>query len=242
MPMESKTAVAAIEQPRADVPAAVTPMQMLQIAVERGADIEQLGRLMDLQERWQKNEAHKAFVEAMAAFRGAAPEIIKTKAGHNSKYATLDKICEAICPVLTEHGLSHRWRVEQMEHDAVRVYCVITHKLGHSEETFMSAKPDTSGNKNPIQAIGSAVTYLERYTLLAACGLSPKDADDDGRGAGGGKTVTEDQAADLEALAEEVGADKTAFLKYLRVASFADIPATEHSNAVKALEKKRTAK
>lgn len=241
MPMESKTAVAAIEQPRADVPAAITPMQMLQIAVERGADIEQLGRLMDLQDRWQKNEAHKAFVSAMADFRAEAPEIVKNRTAHNSKYAALDQICDVVAPILSKYGLSHRWRIEQMEHDGIRVFCVITHKLGHSEEVFMSAKPDTSGSKNPIQAIGSTVTYLERYTLLASCGLAPRDADDDARHADG-TSISEKQAADLEALAEEVGADKPAFLKYMRAASFNDIPVKEYQNALKALEAKRNKK
>ena len=45
---------------------------------------------------------------------------------------------------------------------------------------------DTSGGKNNIQAMGSAVSYLERYTLLAITGLSTKEMDDDGRGAGAG--------------------------------------------------------
>jgi hypothetical protein len=37
-----------------------------------------------------------------------------------------------------------------------------------------------SGSKNAIQAIGSAVTYLQRYTLLSATGLAAKNGDNDG--------------------------------------------------------------
>ena len=53
--------------------------------------------------------------------------------------------------------------------------------MGHSEETTLKAPPDTSGSKNSIQAIGSTVTYLERYTLLAATGMAAAGMDNDGR-------------------------------------------------------------
>jgi hypothetical protein len=45
----------------------------------------------------------------------------------------------------------------------------------------MNSGPDDSGGKNKIQAIASAKSYLERYTLLAITGLATKDMDDDGR-------------------------------------------------------------
>jgi hypothetical protein len=48
----------------------------------------------------------------------------------------------------------------------------------------MEAAADISGSKNQIQAIGSAVTYLERYTLFASYGLASKDQDDDGKASG----------------------------------------------------------
>src|SRR5258708_2787922 len=118
-------------------PAAVTPMQMLQIAVERGADLDMLSKLMDLQERWEKNEARKAYVVAMSDFKADAPTLEKNKhvAFGNTQYdhATLDQVCDVIGPALAKYGLSHGWKVEQAEHDVIRVSCVITHALGHSE-------------------------------------------------------------------------------------------------------------
>jgi hypothetical protein len=64
------------------------------------------------------------------------------------------------------------------------------------EETTLPGMPDLSGNKNPIQAIGSAVTYLQRYTLKAALGLTvSKEEDDDARSADTpAKPVTGEQA------------------------------------------------
>lgn len=39
---------------------------------------------------------------------------------------------------------------------------------------------DPSGSKNAIQAIGSAVSYLRRYTLLGVLGMATSDGDSDG--------------------------------------------------------------
>jgi hypothetical protein len=162
---------------------AITPMAMIQIAVQQGADIEKLAKLMDLQERWEASEARKAFVSAMSAFKLNPPEIFKNKHVKfgNTEYdhATLDNVSISIGEALSKHGLSHRWNTLQAD-GKIKVTCVITHNMGHSEEVSLESTADTSGAKNSIQAIGSAVTYLQRYTLLAATGMAVQDQDDDG--------------------------------------------------------------
>ena len=165
---------------------AITPMAMLQIAVQRGADLAQLEKLMELQERWEKNEARKAFFVALNAFKADPPTLSKNKhvkfGTTEYDHATLDQVSLVIGKALSGHKLSHRWDVEQKEGN-ITVACVLTHEKGHSERVPMSATADTSGSKNSIQAIGSTVTYLQRYTLLAATGMAVKGQDDDGRGA-----------------------------------------------------------
>lgn len=167
----------------------VTPNALLQLAVQQGADIGKLEQLMALQERWEANEARKAFVVAMASFKADPPTIRKNKhvAFGTTRYdhATLDEVTGKIAAGLARHGLSHSWSVAQAD-GAITVRCTITHVLGHSESVTMTSGADTSGQKNAIQAIGSAVTYLQRYTLLAATGLSTSDmVDDDGKNATG---------------------------------------------------------
>lgn len=164
-------------------------MQMLAVAVGRGAGIDELGKLMDLQERWEQNEARKAFVSAMTAFKAHPPIIRKNKhvRFETSKgvveydHATLDHVCDAITQELGKHGVTHCWALEQTG-DIIKVTCILTHELGHSEKTSLQGSPDTSGVKNSNQSISSTVTYLQRYTLLAACGLAAENTDDDGRG------------------------------------------------------------
>lgn len=159
--------------------ATTDPMEMLSRAVQSGASVETLEKLMALQERWEANNARKAFDAAMAAARQELPEIIKgrvvdftsSKGRTHYRYEDLAIISETVSPILAKHGLSFRWRTSQ-EGDRVRVTCVVSHREGHSDETSLDAGQDHSGNKNPIQAIGSTVTYLQRYTLKAALGLA----------------------------------------------------------------------
>jgi hypothetical protein len=218
---------------------ALTPMDMLSHAVERGADLDMIEKLMNLQERWEASQARKAFDEAISAAKADIPPIERTGKGHNDKrYATFAAIAKVVDPIISQHGLSYRFRTTQG--DRISVTCILSHKSGHFEETTLSGPPDASGSKNAIQAIGSTLTYLQRYSLVQMLGLAAAD-DDDGKASHGGATITEDQAADLVALADDVGADRAKFCKYFKVESFSALPASRFQAAVDALNAKRKA-
>ena len=159
---------------------------LLDAVANKSMDIAMLEKFMDLAERQEKREAEKAFHRAFAAFKADPPEIVKDKlvGFGNTKYkhATIGKVVSAIIGGMSKHGLSHRWNIAQ-DGNTITVTCVITHDLGHSEETPITAGADMSGGKNAIQAIASTITYLERYSLQAATGIAVLEADDDGRGA-----------------------------------------------------------
>jgi hypothetical protein len=169
-----------------------TPAELLRLAVEGGADLDRLERLMTLQIQWEDREARKAFTVAMSEFKSEPLTIFKRKqVGYTTKenefvgysHAELSDVAEVVSPAMARHGLSYSWAIKQ---DAARIHvaCIVTHRQGHSETVTMDAAPDTSGKKNAIQAIASAVTYMQRYTLLAVTGMSTKGMDDDGEGAG----------------------------------------------------------
>ena len=157
----------------------VNPMHLMQIAVESDAGLDKLEKLMALQERYEANQAKKYFYEAMANFQRMCPDIKKLKKGHNYMYAPLGDIMAQIREPLFECGLSIRF--EQDHSKGITVTCIVTHKGGHSEKTTMTGGADSSGSKNAIQAIGSTVTYLQRYTVIGALGITTADADIDGR-------------------------------------------------------------
>lgn len=206
-------------QPVASLPAVMTPAHMLAIAVEQGADLDKLQKLMDLQDRWEAAQARKAYVAAMAGFKASPPKLTKNKhvRFQTSKgvteydHATHDEVTDKISTALAQHGLSHRWNIVQAD-GRIRVTCILTHVAGHSEQVEMVSAADESGGKNSIQAIASAITYLQRYTLLGITGMSTGDAadDDDGRSAGTPAREPprvpndyENWKADMTALADE---------------------------------------
>ena len=166
---------------------AAGPMANAIAALKAGLTVEQMQGLMALQKDFEANEARKAYVADMAAFKLNPPEIYKTKqvafAGTAYSHATLGDVAKAIVDALAKHGFSHSWETKQAN-GLITVTCRITHRLGHSESTTMESAADVSGKKNAIQAIASAQTYLSRYTLLQSCGLATMDMpDDDGHGA-----------------------------------------------------------
>jgi hypothetical protein len=174
-----------MQEVRHGLPAITNPMEMLSHAVASGAGVETLERLMAMQERYEARESEKAFTQAMAKFKENPPEIFKNKEVAFSdvkyKHATLDQVASVLGKSLSEHGLSFRWDTKQTD-GAITVTCVLTHVQGHKESVTLSAAPDTSGKKNSIQGVGSTVSYLQRYTLMAITGTASQDMDDDGHG------------------------------------------------------------
>lgn len=164
-------------------------MQLIQLAVEKGADIEKLEKLMDLQDRFEAKNARKAFFNALSKFQSELPVIKKQglasfdhkNGGGNTSYtyAKLEDIAKAIKPLLSANGLSYRYE-QQSDQQCLTIVCIVTHEEGHEERTQMSGFPDQSGKKNPIQQIASTVSYLRRYTLTGALGITVSDEDDDG--------------------------------------------------------------
>lgn len=178
-------------------PLAVTPVASLMAIISRAStdaafDVHKLEKLLDVKERWEKDEARKAFVKALSAFKADPPELFKNKEVDyktstgkvNYRHASLDHVSNVIGAGLAKHGLSHRWNTVQREDGKIAVTCILMHDDGHREDTTLVAAPDASGSKNPIQAIGSTVSYLQRYTLLSATGTAVQDQDDDGEASG----------------------------------------------------------
>lgn len=184
--MSSKIEV--VTQEQSSLPVMAQPhMRLIEIAVNNGADIVQLEKLMDLQERYEAGQALKSYNKSMSIFQSLLPVIEKKGNVHfeSSKgitdydYAKLEDITRAIRPALKESGISYRWTQKQKD-GYINVTCIATHIDGHSEQNDLFANPDNSGGKEGLKAIASTISYLRRYTLTGLLGITVGGEDTDG--------------------------------------------------------------
>lgn len=162
-----------------------SPAEMMLSALQRGATLEQVEKMMDLQDRWEKKQSEKAYNTAFAAFKAEAVRVIKGKKVTDGplkgkEYAELHDVVDAVTPALSRHGLSAAWKLTRDEPQWLEVTCVLKHTAGHSESVSMGGPPDSGGAKNQLQARASTKSYLERYTLKAICGVAEGGEDNDG--------------------------------------------------------------
>lgn len=165
--------------------AANSPVAMMLAARAQGVSLEEFGKMMDLQIRWEGREAEKLYNAAFAAFKAEAVRIIKGRKVSDGplrgkEYAELHDVVDAVTPALSRHGLSTAWKLTRDEKDWLEVTCTLKHVGGHSECVSMGGPPDAGGAKNALQARASTKSYLERYTLKAICGVAEGGDDTDG--------------------------------------------------------------
>ena len=209
-----------------------TTSELIMAIVSAGdVDIDKVEKLLLMKERYEANEARKAYFDAMSNFKANPPDIEKDKkvafeaGGKKVSYnhASLANITDKIGVALSKNGLSASWSTKQ-EGGLISVTCRIAHRLGHSEETTLSAAADISGSKNAIQAIGSAITYLQRYSLLSLTGLATHDTDDDGVAASvPAYTMTDNEAATLSDWIVSAQTTEEKLCKHLGIKTIADI-------------------
>jgi hypothetical protein len=235
--------------PAQDAPLTLsTPAQMLAFAMARGdCDLDRLERLYALQQRWEADQARKAFHAALAAFKAEGVTIAKDKhvfyPGKDGRpdtsyyHATLGNVVGVVAPALGRFKLSHGWQVRR-ENDRVFVTCTVTHADGYGESITLDGPLDTSGSKNNIQAVGSSITYLERYTLLAILGLATVDQDNDGADGAPLERITYEQETELRQILDRAGVAHSKLALYMEVAKLSEIPAIGYGRALAAAEAK----
>lgn len=203
--------------------------------------IDGVREIMTMRREERALHAAREFNSAMAAAKAKFAPIVKK---HLVAYGTGDKatsykheslgdIAEVVDPILGEHGLFTRYRASSNVSEPISVTCIVSHRLGHSEETTLRAGADTSGGKNSIQSMASTVTYLQRYTKILALGIATKMDDDDGRAAGAAprETIAEDKQEELAALMEKAGIEAEIIHQHFKVASLAELTPAQFATA-----------
>lgn len=170
-----------------------------QMVVSGNFDVSVARELLEMQKEFMKQQAIINYNNAFALMSKEIPVIAKRAEAHKTKYAPLEDIVKTVQPILSKHGFSISFTTEQQSLDAVTVNCFLQHKDGHSTSTslMLPAKPVNTG-MNPMQAIGSAITYAKRYTICGILNIATGDDDNNGfavnaKNEFGKKTVSDKQ-------------------------------------------------
>lgn len=172
---------------------------------------------------------------ALSAFQSELkqPELSKevkvtTKSGssYKFKYADLSTCVKAATPAMTKNGLV----VTQIIINGTLV-TILAHKSGQWFRSEIAI-----GRPNDFQALGSAITYLKRYTYCAILGIVA-DTDDDANAACGNEAVF-NEPAKKSSTKKATGANAVAFTGENLKQALADLEAATNNEEYAAVWQK----
>ncbi len=175
----------------------INALTLIDKAIEKDIDVDKFAKLVDIVKMLENEKAKRDFYEALSNFQGEVPPIKKLSRADMGygrpkyNYAEFGEIVTTIQEPLKKHGLSYHFEIgnepvvikgekgEDVIVEFIAVTCTIAHKSGYEKNTTMSVQKDAGAGKSNVQAVGSTITYLKRYTLLALLGIGTADPDDD---------------------------------------------------------------
>lgn len=138
--------------------------------------------------------------KALYDFQQEVPNIYKNAQGYGYKFADLGQINDIVKPLLAKHGLGY---IQPLEGSTIKT--IVFHvESGESIESSSDIPQGVQLAKmNEFQVLGSAITYMRRYSLSSMLGLiTDEDADAAGEQVAKVKQpVTREDGHDLEVLA-----------------------------------------
>ena len=214
-----------------------------QALLDPSTAIEKLHLLAEMQQTNLAHTARAAYASALIELQRALPIIAEAGVIRDEKgvvqysYALWEDTNEAIRPVLAAHGFALSFRTGR-EGQQITVTGVLSHRLGHAEQTTMQLPTDVTGAKNPVQAIGSSTSYGKRYVAMALLNLSSRGEDDDGQAANLPPTIDAQRQAQIRALAIKEKADLRRLLAYFKIAKLEDLPVSRGAEAMRILRQR----
>jgi ERF superfamily len=162
-------------------------MSMLRLAIEKGAPIETIERLVALQEKMLARQAETEFNHALnrvqSKIQRIAPDLENTQ--KHSKYASYAAIDRVIRPIYAPEGFSISFtHAECPKPDHIRVIGWL--RLGAHKEPYQVDWPvDTKGPQGSAvmtatQATGASDSYAKRYLVKDMFNIAIGEDDRDG--------------------------------------------------------------
>lgn len=184
------------------------------------------------------DHSNPALFAALAKAQGEVENASKNAANPHfkSKYADLAEVLNTVRPVFSENGLSI---IQSTEFDGSLVS--VTTTIAHKDGGYVSSKASCVPSKTDAQGVGSATTYLRRYSLASACGVAQED-DDGNSSAHNGKPVakiTEKQEIELSDYIEATNTDRAKMLAYFKVKALSELTSAQAVQATNMIRSKQ---
>lgn len=179
--------------------------------------------------------ANPALFAALSAAQGEIENASKNAANQHfkSRYADLAEVLNTVRPTFSKHGLSV---IQSTEFDGALVS--VTTTIAHADGGYVTAKASCVPAKTDAQGVGSATTYLRRYSLASCAGIAQED--DDGNAAAHNTKpvarISADQEASLIEWIETTGADKAKILSAYKVKTLSDLTEAQANDAIARLK------
>ncbi len=194
-PLKSAKEVAVQRADNIQAPVVSEKLDLITIAVQKGMGLEYIEKLIDLKNQEEdrklaeeQRQAELQFSHDFAEMQKEFTPVKRTKENkkYSSSYATIDEMQRQYGPILSDHGFAYEWEDTNLEDGSMKVvFCL--KKYGHVKRSALVLPPYTpdtgsSGKAimNPMQAIGTVVSYGHRYTMKAGLGVTETDDDNDG--------------------------------------------------------------
>lgn len=218
----------------------LSPAELIIQTVQKTGNITDLKELLAIQKDWESNEARKKFAHSFSLAQSGIEVVVKTKtnAQTHSKYAELADIIMSAQPVYTKEGFSVIcYEGDCPKEGNVRIFADVLHAAGHKETYHLDMPLDGVGfkgnaNMTAIHGKKSATTYA-RNTLMCMIWNIPT-ADDDGNSQELPK-ITDQQLHVIRDLLIAKELKSEPLLKYLKIASFEDLLASDYPKALQAI-------
>lgn len=121
-----------------------------------------------------KSESIAGLAAALAKAQGEIENASKNAANPHfkSRYADLAEVLNTVRPVFAKFGLAVT-QFPSFDGGVAHVETILTHESGE----WMSGTASAPVSKQDAQGVGSAITYLRRYSLAAVAGVAQEDDD-----------------------------------------------------------------
>ena len=141
---------------------------------------------------------------------------------------------------MNEHGFAVSFRPMPGPRGDLTIEGELLHVAGHSKTAELTLPPDIGPGRNSLQAMGSAISYAERYLTEMLLNVVRCDEDDDGASAAN-RSISEEQLKHISRLIHETKANIPAFLAHVVPGTerLVDICACDFAKCIAALETKR---